>query len=782
MTVNFGIDLGTTNSVIARYHQGTVEVFKNPVGHKETLPSVVAFRSGRVLVGDKAREYMEKDPRNVIGSFKRKMGTSESFWIESIGETKTPMELSGLVLKELKNFVYTGEVLESAVITIPASFDTMQSNATKKAGQAAGFKEVFLLQEPIAASLAFANKEGNEGFDGRQWLVYDLGGGTFDVALVRTEYGEMRVIDHQGDNFLGGVDFDNLIIEHIIIPYLQTQADFGDLERELRSSSGRYNSLYYVLLKKAEEVKVSLSAQTIVDVEFEIETPQGKLLDVFFPVTREQFEDCIREKIADTVEMIRSILQRNELKAGNIHCILMVGGSTYIPLVRRVVEQELGIAISTAVDPTTSVAIGAAYFAGTKKRITAEDLPEPVMAGNLTLRVKCAYSKVSQDPEEYFLGQAEGEWQGLFYRMIRSDGGFDTGLKEMKERFSEYLPLAPNRHNAFELKIFDAQNNLLYQDSSIGIVSGKYGILGQPLPNDICIEVDDPENNGTKLELVFEKNSLLPLKKTLTKEVTKTIRKGSDERLIINILEGTNIATPGTNLSIGIIEIKGSELMIDLVKGSDVEIVLEISESRDLRISTYLMMTDQEFTNLFSPSERCVSHGKLEDEMVILLKELDREIGLANEHEEYELSQSLHDIRNQLQELHRQLCRMPSDDVTDAKFQIDDRKRNLALRIDALTKDKKNTRIKEEYFAYKKWCQQLLDNHGNEQEKMRFMDLTASEKQLLASNSPLLIESAIKKIREVAAPVQWRTPEYLISIYYHYAEMDGEYTDKGKSR
>src|SRR6187399_473853 len=211
MTINFAIDLGTTNSLIARSKNGSVEIFKNPSGMKVTLPSVVAFRKDRVLIGDKAKEYIEKDPSNVFASFKRKMGTSEQFFVVNDGSFKTPVELSTIILQELRNFIFTGETPESVVITIPASFDTIQSNATKEAGYAAGFREVLLLQEPIAASLAFANKEGSPEMKG-QWLVYDLGGGTFDVALVKIEEDEMKVVDHEGDNFFGGVDFDNLIV------------------------------------------------------------------------------------------------------------------------------------------------------------------------------------------------------------------------------------------------------------------------------------------------------------------------------------------------------------------------------------------------------------------------------------------------------------------------------------------------------------------------------------------------------------------------------------------
>ena len=136
--INFGIDLGTSNSLVAKFDKGQIEIFKNPNGFKETLPSVVAFRNDRILVGEQARAFVERDPKSVASRFKRKMGTTETIKIKSIGASKTPVELSAYILKELKSFIHTGELLEAAVITIPASFDTIQSNATKEAGTLAG--------------------------------------------------------------------------------------------------------------------------------------------------------------------------------------------------------------------------------------------------------------------------------------------------------------------------------------------------------------------------------------------------------------------------------------------------------------------------------------------------------------------------------------------------------------------------------------------------------------------------------------------------------------------
>jgi molecular chaperone DnaK len=204
-TIDYGIDLGTTNSVIAKFTHGKVEVLKDPLTWQETLPSVVGFRKGRILVGKAAQTYLPRNPENVVSRFKRRMGTGETFEIESLGESLSPVQLSAHVLRALKTHVQDGGNIGSAVITVPASFDIVQSNATIEAGREAGFAEVLLLQEPIAASLAYANLS-NVSLENTSWLVYDLGGGTFDVALLRNVNGELRVVDHEGDNFLGGSD------------------------------------------------------------------------------------------------------------------------------------------------------------------------------------------------------------------------------------------------------------------------------------------------------------------------------------------------------------------------------------------------------------------------------------------------------------------------------------------------------------------------------------------------------------------------------------------------
>lgn len=326
--INFAIDLGTTNSLIAKFEKGQVEVFKNPSNFKETLPSVVAFRNDRILVGDAARTYLEREPKRVAGRFKRKMGTTET--IKLSDGSKTPVELSAFVLKELKGFVHSGEQVEAAVITIPASFDTVQSNATKEAGLAAGFKSVVLLQEPIAASLAYANKEKSIDLRNSQWMVYDLGGGTFDVALVKIVEGELTVVDHEGDNYLGGSDFDAAIVEKILVPQINQSGKFTDLLAQMKSDNGRYNKLWHTLLKKAEEAKIELSSKKSSEIDLDmidLEDENGSAVDTQLTITRSEFENVIKPEIDSTAEMMKKILTRNSLQSIDLSFVLMVGGA-----------------------------------------------------------------------------------------------------------------------------------------------------------------------------------------------------------------------------------------------------------------------------------------------------------------------------------------------------------------------------------------------------------------------------------------------------------------------
>lgn len=767
-TINFGIDLGTTNSAIAKFIKGEVVVFNNPLDFgRATLPSVVCYMKDKIEVGSKAKEMFAKQKKDAFTQafFKRKMGTSESFPIKSQNRSVTPIELSAQVLKTLKTFVNTGELLESVVITIPASFDLIQSNATKEAGYQAGFKQVVLLQEPIAASLAYANMKKSKELTDGQWLVYDFGGGTFDVALIKIKDGEMKVIDHEGNNFLGGADIDQMIVDKLVIPKIIDEHSFENLEDEMKSASGKYNSKYYVLLSRAEEAKIRLSAVTSSEIVVDgFEDEEENEVDLEIAITRSEFNELIKSLVDDTIDMIKAILTRNSLSSKDIQFTLMVGGSTYIPYVRQRVEEILQIPVNCEIDPTTAVAVGAAYYAATKpKEILAPDKPK----NQSSISIKVAYNKASKEKEELFSARVSGQIEGLFYKIIRQDNGFDSGLKKLTERISEDLPLVENAYNFFTLTVYDNLNNVVESDiEPIGINSG-FGISGQPLPEDICLEVDDYDNPGqTRLALIFQRNTILPIKRTVTYPLNKTVLKGSSDEVIrVNVLQGSHLSLPESNKTIGFMQITGKNLKRDISKGSDIEITISLSESQDLTIAAYLNMADQEFKQTFNPKVRHTDVDFLREQVEDLTDKLDEEIEQATEKEDYETASALTKLKKEMDVVAEETVSLTSDDVTAKRYQLEDKKRKIAQEIDNATKDKRIQKAKEHYLETKDECLKLLDATGNDHERKTFNDIVYQEEAFMSTNSPVKIQEKSDELHNIIAQINWRTPKFLTGVF-----------------
>ena len=770
--INFGIDLGTSNSLIAKFDKGHVEVYKNPSGFKESLPSIVGFRNDRTLIGDQARAYLLRDAKSVVSRFKRKMGTSESFQIKSLNASKTPVELSAFVLKELKNFVQTGEELDSAVITIPASFDSLQSNATKEAGLSAGFKNVVLLQEPIAASLAYANKEKNIDLKNSQWLVYDLGGGTFDAALVRIVEGELTVMDHEGDNYLGGTDFDALLVEKLVVPELARRGKFDDLLNQMKSQSGRYNQLWYTLLGKAEDAKVDLSAKTSTEIDLGTITVQdddGNPIDSIITITRSDFEGVIKDLVEGTIDMVKKILTRNSLQPSDLKFVLAVGGSTYIPYVRKRVQEVLGIDVNTSIDPTNAIAVGAAYFAGTKEKTHASE--KKAAKSNSPLKIRTSYNKTTQELEEPFTAKVEGDTAGMQYRIIADDGSFDSGLKKLGPRVVEDLPLREGAYNLFTFKIVDQQGSTVPIDvGSIQIAQGRYSVAGQMLPEDISLVVDDLAANDTRLIQIFSKNGVLPSQTKRTREIARTIVKGSTDELRIMVVEGPSNRHASTNKPMGMLLITGKQISRDLIKGTEVDLKFSMSESRDLTVSAYLNGTDQEFSQIFNPKVRDVSTAVLATETLQLETKLQEEIEDAKNNGQREVVSGLEKTLAGIQNLMGEVAELSHDDVTDKKFQLEDRKRELAREMYELTSGKRLEKARKEYQDAKSETAELVHESGNDRERNQLKDILNREATFINSNTPEKIQGETEGLNRIKWGILFRTPDFLKGMYQHLIE------------
>lgn len=784
--INFAIDLGTTNSLIAKFDNGVVEVFKNPNGFKETLPSVVGFRNNRILVGEQAGTYLEKDPKSVVGCFKRKMGTTESFRIKSLGQSKTPVELSEFVLKELKTFIHTGEVPEAVVITIPASFDMVQSNATKEAGYAAGFKQVVLLQEPIAASLAYANKEKGVELKKSQWIVYDLGGGTFDVALVKIVAGELKVVDHEGDNYLGGKDFDSAVAERLIAPQLEKLGKFTDLVTQMKSDSGRFNTLWYSLLRLAEEAKIELSAKTSAEIDFgriNVEDENGKAIDDYIEITRSEFEALIKDAVDNTAAMLKKILTRNSLRPHDLKFVLMVGGSTYIPFVRKRIGELLGIPVNTGINPTNAIVAGAAYFAATKEvNLDEGAVQEASCPGGL--KVKVAYNRTSQEHEEMFSARVAGNVNDLFYRIRREDGGYDSGLKELTTRLMEDLPLQADAYNLFSFTIYDASNNPIPIDlDSIQIAQGKYSVAGQMVPHDLSLVRDTADGRDTRLDCIFEKNSIIPARAKRTVEVSRAVsRNSADEVIKIIVVEGPKENHHAANRKQGELLIRGKQLKRDVPRGTEIDLTFELSESRDLTVTGYINPSGPEFSQVFAPQYREVNVDVLADEVELLEKRITAEMEEALENQQYEIAHEIEKLRDDVLHLRHATVRITLDDVTDDKMKLDGTKCRIAQELGQLTGGKQLLRLRSEYQTVKEEASDIVNESGNDLERRQLREVVTREHTFLHSTTPKKLEEAIIDLRRVEFQILRRKPDFLMAVFNQLIEKREVFNDQPQAR
>ncbi|MBR4830623.1 MAG: molecular chaperone DnaK [Bacilli bacterium] len=350
MSKIIGIDLGTTNSCVAVLEGKEAKVIANPEGGR-TTPSVVAFKNGEIIVGDAAKRQMVTNP-DTIYSIKRLMGSSEK--VKANGKSYTPEEISAMILGYIKDYAesYLGEKVTKAVITVPAYFNDAQRQATKNAGKIAGLEVERIINEPTAASLAYGiDKQDNA----HTVLVYDLGGGTFDVSILELGDGVYEVKSTAGNNKLGGDDFDNRISDYLVSEFKKENG--VDLSKDKMAMQR--------IKDASEKAKKDLSGvtSTQISLPFISQGSEGPL-HLEMTLTRAKFEDLIRDLVESTLDPVRKALKDADMTKNDIDKVIFVGGSTRIPMVADLIKNELGKEPSKEVNPDEVVAMGAAIQGG----------------------------------------------------------------------------------------------------------------------------------------------------------------------------------------------------------------------------------------------------------------------------------------------------------------------------------------------------------------------------------------------------------------------------------
>ena len=520
----YGIDLGTTNSVIARFEDGKAIIKKSPV-QGDTTPSCVTINpKGRTFVGVKAYAQLGKDwalsfikqdyKKNTYAEFKRIMGTDETIYsynLEKSGQDPylTPEQLSAEILKTLRSYILDDEVKE-AVITVPALFNNNQKDATKRAAKLAGFQHFELIQEPVAASIAYglASKIKNA-----YWLVFDFGGGTFDAALMRIEDGIMKAIDTAGNNHLGGKDIDLAIVEQIILPYLRKEYSINECSKK--------EDFRMMWKPKAEEAKIALSFQDVVEIQTDLGDDfgiddDGVELGLDLTLSQEELELVAVPIFQKAIDITQSSLERNNLNGKDLGALILVGGPTHSPILRRMLREQITPNVDTSIDPMTAVAQGAALYGSTI------DIPETLMdqrRDHSKVQLEVAVKSTSVEEFEFaavkFLqDQSESYTEGFVYvDFVRTDGEFNSGrVKINKDGDAIELRLKEKTTNVYEIRCYDSNGNKLdCEPKSISIIQGIDGIGDAVLPLHIGLATIDEDNDVVFTPLEgLKKNLPLP--------------------------------------------------------------------------------------------------------------------------------------------------------------------------------------------------------------------------------------------------------------------------------
>ncbi|MBA3457644.1 MAG: Hsp70 family protein, partial [Deltaproteobacteria bacterium] len=577
-----GIDLGTTNSAAAVFDGERVSVIRNAQGATVT-PSVVRIdKQGRVTVGTRARRFLEQDSANTAAEFKRLMGTGKAIEFPSPGSTKKPEELSAEVLKALRQDItdQLGVQIDRAVISVPALFELPQSAATSEAARLAGFSRVELLQEPIASALAAGWRADDDG--GGTWLVFDLGGGTFDASLLETRDGLLRVVGHDGDNFLGGRDFDWTITEHLA----------SQLSVVPQRSNPEHTAALRALRLAAEDAKIELSrgdrAQVTLAQPLSID---GQDVDVDLELTRATVERLCTPLVDRALDVCLRLLSGNGLGPGRLAKLVLVGGPTVMPMVRQRVAARLEATIAEGHDPMTLVAQGAALYAATAS-LDGRAASVAVPAGR---QVWLQYPAVSADLTPHVVGKFVGEDPPAKIKLVRNDGGWSSTEATVGPdgTFLTTVTLLPRRACTFEIEARAKGGELVVvTPSQLTIVQG-LTIGDPPLSRTLGVALA----NG-HVQVYLERGAPLPARRTFTHHTIETVAKGSSESVLrIPIVQGEMSQAELCRL-VGTLDIGGDVVKDTVPTGSAVEVTIELDRGGRLAARALIPSIGQVFEHV----------------------------------------------------------------------------------------------------------------------------------------------------------------------------------------
>lgn len=582
MPIYVGIDLGTTNSAICTFDGESVRVYKSP-DQNDVTPSAIYNDGRRKYVGKRAYDLAPSAPESTARLFKRLMGTKTPIRLKGHEEPLTPEACSAEVLKTMFGYLpaeVRAEVV-GTVVTVPAAFNQMQKNATLEAAELAGIGAVALMQEPVAAVMSVMRARSIDGI----FVVYDLGGGTLDVAVAESTGGRVNLLGHGGIEMCGGRDWDKAIVDSVVRPWLGSEFNLPEAFR----SDERYRSLMPLAEWAAEKAKIEVASQGesiigLTEAEVRLKDLSGDEIFLDVPLSSKDIDHLISEQIDRSIEAVRETLENAHIPLTDVNRIVFVGGPTQYKHVRDRVSNEVAVSSAMDVNPMTAVAEGAAIFAESIDWASAKRGRKSNRASLDTGNLNISLNYISRTPSSTsrIAIKIEGELpEGSEFQIDSQDTGWSSGRLPLRREGTIELTLSKQGDNVFKVLLFAGDGSAIpLKDDRVVIARTAATIDAIPASHSVGVEVLDRLGGQPVMEWLIRKGESLPKKGTQKFRAGETLRAGAPHAITFKLWEGELSDPPSDNQFVGSIKISGSDLESGVIAhGSELVCDYEISDA-----------------------------------------------------------------------------------------------------------------------------------------------------------------------------------------------------------
>lgn len=775
-----GIDLGTTNSAICLFNGENVRVLKSPEQNDVTPSAILIDRRGNKYIGKRAYDAAPGSPDNAALLFKRFMGSNTKFTFKASGEEKTPEECSAEVLRVLYGYLPEEIRLDAdigTVITIPAAFNQMQKNATVQAAHMAGIGKVALMQEPVAAVMSVMRNRKTEGI----FLIYDLGGGTLDVAIAESMGGRVNLLANGGIQMCGGRDIDRSIFDNIVKPWLVSNFVLPDNF----ITDSRYKRLVRFANWAVERAKVELSSReecsiTLSEIEISTKDEDGEEIYLDVPITREELDALMEEKIHESVAAVRETIFKAGLTPDDIEKIVFIGGPTNYKPLRDKVSLQLGIAASTEVNPMTAVAEGAALFAESidwESEDNSRKSSRKRMSSGIP-NVSFAYVARTAELKARLVVQLSGADEGnLEFQVDSLDTGWTSGRMKLVHGAGISLSLAKRGENTFKVFIFDNDGQPVPSPENLIVINRTTATVDIiPASHSIGVAVREAGSSSQSLEWLVRAGDALPKKGQLKFLAAEMLKAGSSSSLNFSLWEG-EIQDPITdNRPIGTLKVKGTDFDEGVIPaGAELICDYEILDSGAIKLEVSVPSISASFPsnqNFYSRQEGQLDFESASEQIRAEQEKLESRVQSIEE-------KGIEDER--INDLKKKLTHIQELTSGDGDVEKTQEAQERLLETKKLLAQVRRAHLQEMRQMELDSCVEFFENNLKEIAKPREVDsfeaLRKTAQRQIEQNSREF-ESTLDEMKGNHFSVLWRQDWFVISMFKDAVQSPHKYSDK----